>query len=531
MSRKTFAITWMVLCSAAMVLAQTPVIGTGGILNGASFRFSGAPGGGIAPGAIISIFGANLATATGAASNVPLPNSIGGTSVTIGGKTAPLFFVSSGQVNAEVPWGTANGSQPVVVTLNGTSSAAATVTVQSASPGIFSQTSNGKGPGAIQNFVSQTSTPLNNAGASIAPGGLVIIYATGLGAVNNTPADGAAGGGQTTTNAVTVKVGTQTVTPDFAGLAPGFVGLNQVNVRLPASQVQGCNVPVQLLVAGQASNTATLAVSNAANCTTLAGEFAPGPNSTYGALGLVRGSLTISGSQQFYSSLSTGFLKYGPAATAPLIAPPTGGGCLVDFFQNNTGISTFPDFTGGVTAKLDAGQLTYTPFGTGSSIIVNGGGTGSYATQSPVSITPGVAGFKFGGGRDVGTFSTSYTVPGGFPVTTSLNPITNTFSQGLGFTVNWNACPDPNGTVIVGAFSLDPKNVFQGTAYCTVACSAGTFKVGSDLLSQLPLNNIGGAGIFAAFVGAPVKFTSTGLDAGFVTFLDFTSIEGLSMLP
>jgi hypothetical protein len=329
---------------------------------------------------------------------------------------------------------------------------------------------------------------------------------------------------------VTVKIGTQTVVPEFAGLAPGFVGLNQVNVRLPADLPQGCHVSLQLQVAGQVSNTVTLSVANAANCTTLPGEIAPLPNSNYGTLGLVRGNLFISGQTQAYNTLSAAFLKYGPVAAAPLIAPPAGGGCMVDFFANTTGISSFPDFTGGVAARLDAGQVTYNPPGGSTAVLVNPV-NGTYATQVGVSILSGVAGIKLGGGRDVGTFTTTYTVPGGFSPTFSVGPTSTTFSQGLGFTANWSSCPDPNGTVIVGAFSLDPRNTFQGTAFCSVACSAGTFKVGGDVLSLLPLNTAKGAGIFAAMIGVPVKFSSSGLDAGYFTFLDFYSFEGLNMLP
>ena len=86
MIRNIAQLCLIVLCLTAMGLAQPPVVSAGGILNGASFRLPDAPGGGIAPGSIVSIFGSNLASATGGAVAVPLPNSINGTSVTIGGR-------------------------------------------------------------------------------------------------------------------------------------------------------------------------------------------------------------------------------------------------------------------------------------------------------------------------------------------------------------------------------------------------------------------------------------------------------------
>jgi uncharacterized protein (TIGR03437 family) len=525
MSHRFYHAGLAILFLTASGLAQTPVIGFGGILNGASFRFPGAPGGGVAPGTIISIFGTNLATAASAATSVPLLKNLNGTSVTIGGIAAPLFFVSAGQINAQVPWSTPSGSQAVVVTLNGASSAVSSLTVQTASPGIFSQISNGKGPGAIQNYVSSTSTPLNNVVTAIAPGGIVIIYATGLGPVSNPPADGAIGAGQTTMNAVTVKIGTTTVTPQFAGLAPGYVGLYQVNAQLPSTLTQGCSVSVQLSVAGQVSNTVTLSVAGGGNCTTLASEFMPAPNSNFGTINLVRGALTFPGSgTQSYNTMSAAFMKFGPAATPPLIAPPAGGGCLTDFFPNTSGLSTFPTFTGGVAGALDAGVLTYTPAGSSPVTLTAAGGV--YQTQI-AAVNSGTHTMKGAGGTNVAAFTSSFNVPSQFNGQTNVSG--STFSQASGFTATWSACPDPNGEVIVGAFALDARNTFQGTVFCAASCSAGSFKVGSDLLNQLPLGNSGGAGVFLAFIGVPVKFTATGIDAGYFTFLDFLSLESLTM--
>src|SRR5689334_3639442 len=80
-------------------LAQ-PSVFDGGVLNGASF----AKGQVVAPGSLVSIFGTGLASAVLSGDTVPLASSIGGTSVTINGETAPLYFVSGGQVNAQLPW-------------------------------------------------------------------------------------------------------------------------------------------------------------------------------------------------------------------------------------------------------------------------------------------------------------------------------------------------------------------------------------------------------------------------------------------
>jgi uncharacterized protein (TIGR03437 family) len=527
------------VCLTAAVFAQAPVVSAGGILNGASFRLPDVPGGGVAPGSIISIFGTNLAASTGAASAVPLPTSIGGTSVTIGGRPAALYFVSAGQINAQVPWATTPGPAPVVVTTGAGASAPVNVTVQAAAPGIFSQASNGKGPGAIQNFVSQSSTPLNNATTAIAPGGLLIIYATGLGAVNNPPADGAAGSGQTTTNAVTVRVGNTNATTEFAGLSPGFVGLYQVNARLPGTLPQGCNVSISLQAAGQVSNTVTVALASSGNCTTLSSESTPPPNSSVGAIALSKTTTSISlgipglpGLTQTVGALSAAFVRYGPVAVPQFVLPPPDGGCIVDFAKNETGQGALPDFAGGIASILDAGTLTYTPpGGAGQNVPKTSGGTyalgPSSSNTSGIPIGTGTHAVAGGGGANVGAFNASINVAGQFNGRTDITG--TTFSQTAGFTASWDACPDPNGQVEVFAFSLDTAKRVQGTIFCSVSCPARSFRMTSDLLRQLPVSSTGAAGVGTLFVATPSRFTATGLDFGVMSFADFAIFAGLTL--
>ncbi len=521
MSRNAAIIGLTLLCLTALVSAQ-PVIGAGGILNGASFRLAAAPGGGVAPGSIISIFGTGLATSTASATSVPLTTTLNGTSVTIGGRAAPLFFVSAGQINAQVPWIVTAGSQPVVVTVNGTASAAVNVVVQATSPGIFSQASSGQGPGAIQNFVTQTNTPLNNASTAIAPGGTIIIYATGLGFVSGI-ADGAAGSGQTVAG-VTVRIGSQTVTPAFAGLAPGFVALNQVNAVVPANTPQGCSIAVQLLVGGQVSNTTTISVASGGNCTTLSSEFAPAPNSSAGSITLSRTSIsalgfTLPGS----ASVSASFNRYGAVAVGQTLAPPPGGGCIVTFAQGST--PALPNFSAGATA-LDAGALTYTPPGGGGQSMPQTA-VGTYSLGLGSSIGTGTHTVAGAGGRDIGTFTATNTVAGQFNGTTDISG--GTISQAAGFTASWSACPDPNGSVVVGGFSADSATNIYGIFFCSAACSARSFRVGSDVLSQLPRSNPQNAAVLLIFTGTPTRFSATGLNLGAFIFNDTTIFGGLTL--
>src|SRR5258707_8535822 len=114
--------------------AQTPVVSSGGIVNAASFTSP------VAPGALISIFGVNLAPQIAVASQIPLPLSLAGVSVRFNNNVfAPLLFVSSTQINAQLPWEVAaNGNVTLVVTNNGVDSAPQTVPVSLFSPAVFS---------------------------------------------------------------------------------------------------------------------------------------------------------------------------------------------------------------------------------------------------------------------------------------------------------------------------------------------------------------------------------------------------------
>src|SRR5258708_29995942 len=113
-----------------------------------------------------------MAPGTGSADSVPLPTNINNVTVTIGGKAAALYFVSAGQINAEVPVDVATGSQAVIVTRGASSSTPVNVTVAATAPAIFTAGQNGRGPGAIQNYINGSSQPPNSFTGAVAPGNL-----------------------------------------------------------------------------------------------------------------------------------------------------------------------------------------------------------------------------------------------------------------------------------------------------------------------------------------------------------------------
>jgi uncharacterized protein (TIGR03437 family) len=237
----------------------TPIAYAGGIANAASGASV------IAPGAFIAIYGADFG-ATTVAPAYPFPPLLGNTQVLLGGETLPLYFTSTGQIDAIVPYDIAPNSLQQVVVQNGAAySQPQTVAVAAAQPGVFTQNQTGSGPGAIlgQKPVAGSVPALNTASNPASVGDYLLIYCTGLGTVTPTIAAGAAASYPplyNTDSEVTVTVGGINAQVAFAGLAPGYVGLYQVNAIVPPGVSAGPSVPVIVTAAGASSAPVTVAI-------------------------------------------------------------------------------------------------------------------------------------------------------------------------------------------------------------------------------------------------------------------------------
>jgi len=200
-----------------------------------------------APGALISIFGENLAGETAVATGTPLPTSLAGTSVeaTDGTNTwtLPLYMVSPGQINAQIPYGITGSLTIRVVTSAGTS-AADSIAIQPRAPKLFAWNEGGFGR-AVLTHHDEDATPVDRQ-HPLKPGEYVSIWANSLGEVNpaavaGDPAnDGSAGKPlQEVTTEVVAAIDAVPATVTFAGLAPYFAGLYQIDVLTPYSDVIG----------------------------------------------------------------------------------------------------------------------------------------------------------------------------------------------------------------------------------------------------------------------------------------------------
>ena len=230
---------------------QSPAIKGGGVVNAASFTAN------FSPGALATVFGTNFTGAglNASAPSLPLASSLGGVSVQVNGVAAPVLYASTTQINFQIPWETKPASAAVLVSTNGFASAAVNITVLAAAPELFVQ---GSHAAALNSDFS-----LNSSSNPTKAGGTLLAYLTGAGAVSNQPADGAAAGSNPisdVSSAVTATIGGQTADVSFAGLAPGFVGLWQVNVVVPAGVAQG-DLPLTVSVGGQTSNSANVSVT------------------------------------------------------------------------------------------------------------------------------------------------------------------------------------------------------------------------------------------------------------------------------
>ena len=203
--------------------ATLPLLFADGVVEGAGFTKRRPLSG----GGIISLFGASFATENNFA-GFPLPRELAGVSVRVGNQDAPLFFVGPGQINAQLPFEVSTGdSVPVAITVDGLLTAPQNYLIAAGQPGIFISGENA----AILDASFQLVTAQNPA----RPGDTIQIFCTGLGAVDVAVETGAPGPSfSTVLLPVTVTIGGIDAAVAFQGLAPGFVGLYQVNAVVPS---------------------------------------------------------------------------------------------------------------------------------------------------------------------------------------------------------------------------------------------------------------------------------------------------------
>jgi uncharacterized protein (TIGR03437 family) len=216
------------------------------VVNAASYS------GSIAPDSLATIFGSNLSVATASATldtNGQLPTVLAQTRVEINGVAAPLFFVSPGQINLVVPAGLTQGTATVLIRSTVSASTQnGTALLRPTAPGLFSSDASGGGPGAILNAINYHPAPFLVLTDDGGPGvhTRLAVYGTGL--------RNAAG---VTALAQDPLGNRYPMTVEYAGSAPGFFGLDQVNVLLPPVIDGAGTVSLALTADGFSANVVT----------------------------------------------------------------------------------------------------------------------------------------------------------------------------------------------------------------------------------------------------------------------------------
>ncbi|MEZ5354755.1 MAG: hypothetical protein R2762_19140 [Bryobacteraceae bacterium] len=211
----------------------------------------------VAPGGIVSIYGQNLASETLVTSSATWPETLGGTSVTVNGRAAPIWFVSAGQINAQVPVETPLGMAQVAVTASGVTTAAVSLQVAPAAPGLLACPSCGAGHALAVN----PGGALNSTANPAQPGQTIVVYLAGVGPVEGIVRTGEPSPASplpAATLAHSITLGGQPVSYVYLGLTPTFVALAQANLTIP--DLPPGEYPLVITINGEASNALNISV-------------------------------------------------------------------------------------------------------------------------------------------------------------------------------------------------------------------------------------------------------------------------------
>jgi len=504
---------------AVSLYAQAPAITS--IQNPASNILPGLPNYGMAQGQIFVLYGANMGPTTIVQpTSLPLPVSLGGTSVKITGLgsttvyNAPLIYALNTQVAAVMPSGVPPGlGATIQVTYNGVAGNVFTTRVVDSNFGISTVDQSGGGTAVITDANYKVVTAANSA----QPGVTYTMWGTGLGAANsdnNIATNGDLG------TSIQVFVGGLPATVTYRGRSGG-PGLDQINFTIP-SGVSGCNV--SLIVE---TNTTPVRVSNAptlsiaqgggacsdANAIPQAAELSA--LASKGSTGVAYISLDPNKNQALAFFLQFNSSQW--AAVTPKFSTNSPGSCTTTVGSNGGGGDGPPASTG-----LDAG-LTMTVTAPGGSVLplplVQ---TGIYMASLSSTSSGNYTLSNGTGGVNVGKFSVSFNGP---PAFTWTNSNVTTITRSAGFKVVW-AGGDANSYVnIQGSAPSTPVtvngNVIQTNTnvsfLCQVPANTGSFSIPASILLAMPtapVANTPNGTLAVALSTNPQVITVPGVDAG-----------------
>jgi uncharacterized protein (TIGR03437 family) len=418
------------------------------------------------PGYIVTIFGTNLASSTASAESVPLPYELAGTSVTEGGVAAPLFYVSPTQINLQVPEfpQTPDATVLFVVSTAAGSSAPYNPYTPDTWPagGIFTTNSSGCGQGAVLNVAANGSLSANSTANSASPGDWISIFGTGLIEGNDLPIDvpaplPSAGSSYDSSYEEGLLLFDLTdldngpISSFWEGLAPGLVGVDQINVQIPSSVREGCAVPLQIegyTFQGQGvTPPVTIAVRQGG------GPCVDPPSAGYGQITWQKTVSTVQPDVVSESDTVTVSLQTSPGMQAPAapvftdICPPPSYICngpqtaTTTYFGPSCPVPGYRNLDAGTVTvqgpSLSPAVLPVVPYIEGQLST-----TAYQATLPSGTIQAGNYAVAANGGADVGAFQAALQVGTDIQIETALNGLV-VFGQCQPLTINWTG-GDPN---------------------------------------------------------------------------------------
>jgi uncharacterized protein (TIGR03437 family) len=504
----------LVLAANSLLSAANPfqpVISPNGVVNGASYLSAAFANYGIARGSLFIVFGSALGPVDLVKANTfPLPTSdgLGGTRVliSIGAYNAacPIVYTSLTQVAAIMPSDAPEGDGSLVVSYQNLASTSVPIHIVRSAFGLFTRNQAGSGPAIAQNFVSQTSTPLNSLIASAAPGQTLILWGTGLGPVNGNESAGLLPGPLPYLDSL--YVGGVPANVRYAGRSGCCAGVDQIAFDVPAG-VAGCYVPVAAVTGGVVSNFGTISVhASQKECDDPLSYRASYLTAAERAGELRIGQVGLTGTSTAEVTFSAGFFSVSLdallASTNRLKAPF--GSCYLAVTR--VGDSAAPTGKG-----LNAGSSLSVSGPIGQLAADNTSAGDYFVSKSPAQLLSGNYSLSSSGGSDVGFWSATLQVPlpaawtnfatYSVPSYSMLNPLVFTWSGG-----------DPNGYVTVRVVSASA--IYNSAIECNVAPAAGTFRIPSFLMGAMYSSP---ATISFTFAGPPALFSAAGIDAGVIS--------------
>ena len=478
------------------------------ILNNSSYIPPGLPNYGIAPSSLFVVLGRGLADPGGpilqSSEGSGIPLTLNGASITVvvnGVTTRPaLYYTSPTQVAAVLPAATPVGTGTLTMTYKGVTSAPAPIQVVPSAVGINSYSNN---LGVVTDGITGALLTFTNSGA---PGQIIVLWATGLGA---DPED------SDTTLTLTphavntplqIYIGGVLATILYQG-ASVYPGVNQINVTIPQSVPTGCWVPLAAITGTVVSNVVTIPISPAGGACTdaptgLSGnQITPSGGQTLrtGLVSLVHtDSPGRNNTRTVTDSANAAFVRYtGLYVPNQALSP---GGCIL---QDITPVP-LPGITG-----LDVGSITLTGPSGQAVTLGSQGIRGVFFANLAAGAIPASGGtftFRGSGGADVGPFTSTLTLAN--PLLTWTNQsAAATIDRTQGLLVTWTGGNPGTYVFITGTSTLAGLGLARGYT-CMAPVDAGRFTVPSYILLGLPPGS-GGSGVQNNITG---PLPASGLD-------------------